>query len=387
MYRYRWLERFGFSASVPKGGVWIHAVSLGESIAATPLIEKYLAEQPNLQITVTCMTPTGSQHIKKTFGHRVNHSYLPYDIPLFLWLFIRRIRPRTLVIMETELWPNLVHVANKMGVNIILANGRLSERSGKGYKKAAALSYPMMQQINKIAAISPADGERFISLGLASSKLTVTGSIKFDIQIPENTQDFSRKLTSAWGASRPVLMAASTHEGEDALWLACWPEILKQVPNALLMLVPRHPERFKSVAQLVQQKGFALAKRSNSDSITESTQVYLGDSLGEMMGFYAACDVAFIGGSLVEHGGHNPLEAAALKKPIMSGPCYINFQNIVDQLIDHDGVTIIEKSTMVNQVSELLLSKETRQAKGEAAYDVVQKNLGSLQRLYDLIEG
>lgn len=385
-YKKRWLERFGIgSAPDQKGGIWVHAVSLGESIAATPLIQKFIDEYPEQPITVTCMTPTGSEHIQKTFGYKVHHCYLPYDIPLLLRFFIKKIQPNTLVIMETELWPNLIHTAKVLGVKVILANARLSERSAKGYKKVSALSYPMMQQLDLIAAQSPADGQRFIELGLDKYKLAVTGSIKFDIQVPDSSEEFSQQFKKSWGPDRPVLMVASTHEGEDVIWLKYWPEVLKKVPDALLMIVPRHPERFNSVAQLIKQQGFDLARRSKPDSVSANTQVFLGDSLGEMMGFYAACDVAFIGGSLVENGGHNPLEAAALNKAIMIGPSYFNFQDIVTQLIEGNGIDVLAEHELATKAIELLLDQEKRREKGIAANAVVQKNLGSLQRLYDLI--
>ncbi|HSC83364.1 MAG TPA: lipid IV(A) 3-deoxy-D-manno-octulosonic acid transferase, partial [Pseudomonas sp.] len=323
---------FGLGAFAP-GGIWVHAVSLGESIAAAPLIRELLARYPHLPITVTSMTPTGSERIQALFGSRIQHCYLPYDLPWACKRFLCKVQPQLAVIMETELWPNHIHQCAMRGVPVVLANARLSERSARGYARFTKLTAPMLGELSLIAVQSEAEAERFRQLGARPDCVEVTGSIKFDLSVDPQLQQRATALRAEWGATaRPLWIAASTHAGEDEIILAAHRQLLQQFPQALLILVPRHPERFASVFELCTREGFGTVRRSLGVAVTAETQVLLGDTLGELLFLYALADLAFVGGSLVANGGHNLLEPAALGKPLLSGPHLFNFLEIATLL-------------------------------------------------------
>ena len=322
-------ERFALNLpTLQPGGIWVHAVSVGESIAAAPMIRELLKRYPQLPITVTCMTPTGSERIQALFANepRIQHCYLPYDLPWAAARFLNRVQPKLAVIMETELWPNHIHQCAKRGIPVALANARLSARSAKGYGRFARLTRPMLEEMSLIAVQTETEAERFRQLGARPECVEVTGSIKFDLTIDPQLLVDARELREQWQAlARPVWIAASTHEGEDEIVLAAHRQLLGHYPNALLMLVPRHPERFNQVFELCQREGFATVRRSSGEPVTASTQVMLGDTMGELLFLYALADTAFVGGSLVPNGGHNLLEPAALAKPVLSGPICSTF--------------------------------------------------------------
>ena len=381
-------ERFALNLPpMQPGGIWVHAVSVGESIAAAPMIRALLTRYPQLPITVTCMTPTGSERIQALFADepRIQHCYLPYDLPWAAARFLDRIKPKLGVIMETELWPNLIHQCAKRGIPVALANARLSARSAKGYARFARLTRPMLEAMSLIAVQTQTEAERFRQLGARPECVEVTGSIKFDLSIDPQLWVKARELREQWQAQeRPVWIAASTHEGEDEIVLAAHRQLLAHYPNALLMLVPRHPERFNSVFELCQREGFVTVRRSQHTPVSAQTQVLLGDTMGELLFLYAVADSAFVGGSLVPNGGHNVLEPAALGKPVLSGPHLFNFLEIAALLREAGALEEVDDAPgLAVAVQRLFELPQDAQLMAEAGLKVMQANQGALQRLLD----
>ncbi|POF87466.1 lipid IV(A) 3-deoxy-D-manno-octulosonic acid transferase [Pseudomonas putida] len=386
-YGQRVSERFAIKLPpMRQGGIWVHAVSVGESIAAAPMVRALLKAYPELPITVTCMTPTGSERIRALFADepRIQHCYLPYDLPWAAARFLDHVRPRLGVIMETELWPNHIHQCAKRGIPVALANARLSARSARGYGRFAKLTRPMLAEMSLIAAQTETEAERFRSLGARPECVQVTGSIKFDLKLDEQLLPRARQLREQWQASqRPVWIAASTHEGEDAQVLEAHRRLLQVHADALLILVPRHPERFNAVHALCAEQ-FATVRRSSAELVTDATQVLLGDTMGELLFLYALADIAFVGGSLMPTGGHNPLEPAALALPVISGPHVFNFLDISAMLKDAGALQSVDDSqalaAAVQRLVELPLDAKRM---GEAGRAVMQANQGALQHLLD----
>ncbi|MEO4045495.1 lipid IV(A) 3-deoxy-D-manno-octulosonic acid transferase [Pseudomonas sp. CAU 1711] len=375
-----------FACGLPElraGGIWIHAVSLGESIAAAPLIRELLERHPELPITVTCMTPTGSERIQVLFGDRIQHCYLPYDLPWACARFIERLRPRLAVIMETELWPNHIHACHRRGIPVALANARLSERSARGYARFSRLTAPMLAELELIAVQTEAEAERFRALGARSECVEVTGSIKFDLGVDAELPRRAGELRTAWGAAqRPVWIAASTHAGEDEVALAAHRRLLAERDDALLILVPRHPERFQQVYELCRREGFACVRRSVGEPVEAGTQVLLGDTLGELLFLYALADLALVGGSLVANGGHNLLEPAALGKPLLSGPHLFNFLEIAAQLRGAgDLLEVADAEQLHAALRGLFADPAEARRRAEAGLGVLRANQGALARL------
>ena len=387
LYRQRWLERFGFVIPV-KGPrpVWMHAVSLGETIAITPLVEKLLSQQPEVPVIITSMTPTGSARVKAQFGERVLHCYCPYDLPDALGRFLRRINPRCCVIVETELWPNLIHSCHKRTIPVQVTNARLSERSAVGYRRVRWLSAPMLQQIDAIAVQNGVDGERFVKLGFNRDRLSVTGSIKFDISAPQGLAESAQALRQGWGVDRPVLIAASTHDDEEQQLLEVYRNLQSRYQELLLILVPRHPERFSEIYELCVRSGLNTCRRSLGQQPGTDCKVYLGDTMGEMMLLYAASDIAFVGGSLIERGGHNPLEPALLAKPVLMGPHIFNFSQVVTTLEQALALQVVaDTGELQQQLVELLAHPDQARAMGIRGANCIAENRGALQQQYDLM--
>ncbi|MCG4452259.1 lipid IV(A) 3-deoxy-D-manno-octulosonic acid transferase [Pseudomonas sp. MMS21-TM103] len=380
-----------FSLGLPPlqtGGIWLHAVSVGESIAAAPLIRELLARYPQLPITITCMTPTGSERIQAMFAGpdyagRVQHCYLPYDLPWAAARFLDRAQPRLAVVMETELWPNHIHQCARRGIPVVLANARLSERSARGYARFAKLTAPMLAELSLIAVQTSAEAERFRRLGARPECVEVTGSIKFDLRIDPALLMRAATLREQWGAvQRPVWIAASTHAGEDEIVLAAHRVLLERWPAALLILVPRHPERFDSVFELCQRQGFGTRRRSSGEAVAAGDQVLLGDTMGELLFLYALADLAFVGGSLVGNGGHNLLEPAALGKPVLSGPHLFNFLEIAAQLREAGALLeVADAEGLAHRVDQLWREPALAQNMRQAGQAVMQANQGALARL------
>jgi 3-deoxy-D-manno-octulosonic-acid transferase len=388
-YRQRWHERFGlFDDPVRQGGIWVHAVSVGEVLAIARLVQQLLARYPELPILITTATPTGAERVKALFGDEVEHRYAPIDLPWVVRRFLRAYRPHLLILVETEIWPNLIHHAKEAGVPSLLANARMSVRSARGYHRVAALTREALRNLSLIASHGEADGERFLTLGARSEQVVVTGSIKFDVHIPGSLRERADVMRRDWGGQRPVWLAASTHEGEDELILQVHAAVRERIPDALLVLVPRHPERFDRVAQLVSARAFPLVRRSEQRPCDAGTAVFLGDSMGELTLFMGASDLAFIGGSLVPHGGHNILEAAAQGVAVVFGPHMFNFSEISELFLSREAAVQIDSvEALAAQVSDWLSDASERSRVGEAGRALVDRNRGALERLMRLVEG
>lgn len=381
-------ERFSYGMpTLQPGGIWVHAVSVGESIAAAPMIRALLQRYPTLPITVTCMTPTGSERIQALFANepRIQHCYLPYDLPCAAARFLDRAQPKLAVIMETELWPNHIHQCAKRGIPVALANGRLSERSARGYGRFSKLTAPMLAEMSFFAIQTETEAQRFRNLGARPETVEVTGSIKFDLTIDPQLLQRAADLRGQWQAlERPVWIAASTHEGEDEVVLDAHRRLLANHPDALLILVPRHPERFNSVFELCQREGFATVRRSTGANVDAQTSVLLGDTMGELLFLYALADSAFVGGSLVANGGHNLLEPAALAKPVISGPHLFNFLDIAAQLREAGALAEVDDAEgLAVEVQRLFELPRDAQRMADAGLAVMRRNQGALQRLLD----
>lgn len=387
-YRQRWLERYGFCKNkVKPNGILVHAVSVGETIAAIPLIKALQQKYPQLPITVTTMTPTGSERVKTLLKDSVSHVYLPYDLPGAIKRFLKTTKPKIVIIMETELWPNLISQCYKQKIPLIIANARLSERSAARYGKLGKAVKQIFSKISMVAAQNQHDGERFVSLGLPTDHLAITGSIKFDINLSNEQRQKINQLKQQWQLNRPVLIAASTHNGEDEIILTAFKKLLLKHTNLLLILVPRHPERFKTVEKLISDSGFNYLKRSTNQIPTEQTQIVLGDTMGELLELYAMADIAFVGGSLVKQGGHNPLEPALHHIAIITGEYFFNFQVICEQLIEAQGMIVCTNSAddLYSSIDCLLNDNSSRNQLGENAYLVLKQNQGALSRLLTVI--
>ncbi|WP_440866497.1 lipid IV(A) 3-deoxy-D-manno-octulosonic acid transferase [Symbiopectobacterium purcellii] len=387
-YRRRWSERYGFCAEkVKPNGIMLHSVSVGETLAAIPLVRALRHRYPSLPITVTTMTPTGSERVRSAFGNDVYHVYLPYDLPCALKRFFDQVNPKLVIIMETELWPNLITELHRRDIPLVIANARLSERSAAGYKKIGSLTRRILRRTTLIAAQNQEDGERFIDLGLPRSHLAVTGSLKFDISVTPELAARAVALRRQWASRRPVWIATSTHDGEEAIILAAHRELLNRFPDLLLILVPRHPERFPTTQALTQSLGFSYTLRSSGDVPAADTQVVIGDTMGELMMLYGIADIAFVGGSLVERGGHNPLEPTAHAIPVLMGPHTFNFKDICLKLSEAGGlITVKDTDSIVKEVNSLLTDEDYRLYYGRHAVEVLHQNQGALQRLLTLLE-
>ncbi|WP_423840080.1 lipid IV(A) 3-deoxy-D-manno-octulosonic acid transferase [Vibrio mytili] len=365
----RWKEHFGITPKLntEQQPIWIHAVSVGESIAATPLIKALKAKHPEQPIVVTTTTSTGAEQIAK-LGDLVEHRYMPIDFGFAVKGFLQAIRPTQMLIIETELWPNTLHAVHQAGIPITVVNARLSEKSCQNYSKVQPLFNSLHPCLTKVLCQTDSDAERFARLGVDPAKLAVTGSIKFDIQISDDVKDQGKALRTELGQNRPVWIAASTHKGEDEQVLDAHQQVLASHPDALLILVPRHPERFNDVYALCQQQGFNTVRRTASQPIEQTTQVYLGDTMGEMLVLIGAADVCFMGGSLIgdKVGGHNVLEPAALGVPVITGPSYYNFAEIVTVLSQSNTLEIVDSSKqLAEHISEQLSNPKTTQSQWE----------------------
>lgn len=380
-YRQRFAERFCYQPipAEAAGGIVVHAVSMGEVVAATPLIKQLLATYPDLPVTVTCTTPTGSARIKANFGDSVFHYYLPFDTPGSNQRLLKKLAPQLVLLLETELWPNLIRQCHQAAIPVVLVNARLSARSARGYRRFMPLVQPMLAQLKVILTQDNNSRRRFLTLlgNKAGSmqetiqKVLNTGNLKFEVQqnaaLKQQATDFQVQLQG-----RPVWVAGSTHAGEDEQILQAFGQVLAKQPDTLLILVPRHPDRFDTVAAQVAQAGFSLVRRSSQQPLLPATQVLLGDSMGELMLWYQLADVVFVGGSLIERGGHNPLEPMSLGKAIQSGPYVFNFALAFKQLERKQAVSFVKNADELAQSTvNLLCDKSKRQqmaAQGLALY-------------------
>lgn len=389
-YRKRWRERLGWAAASDRPTIWVHSVSVGETLAAVPMIKALQLKYPDYQIYVTTTTPTGSERVIAAFGDTVSHSYLPYDLPWFMRRFVRQIKPKVAIVMETELWPNMVAACHSQSIPVVIANARLSERSASGYQRFRALTSGMLRQLTLIAAQNTADADRFAQLGVPRHHIQVTGNIKFDLAVESVVHREGADFRNNWRAeSRPVWLAASTHDGEDLPLLNAHQLLLKSHPSALLVIVPRHPERFDQVFALAASLGFSVHKHSESkqEVLVDEASVIIGDTMGELLSIIAGSDVVFMGGTLVEVGGHNYIEPAALAKPILSGPSRYNFEDISNQLLDIGALQIAEQpEDIAGSVRQLIVSEAEMKRRGENARLLADQNRGALARLLTSLE-
>ncbi len=390
-YRQRLPERFGLFPGLPEDGasaIWVHAVSVGETLAAAPLVESLLLEFPGHRLVLTTTTPTGSERARALFGNRVDHVYAPWDLPGSLRRFLGRTRPRLLILMETELWPNMLHYARASGCEVILANARLSERSARGYARVAGLTHQLLSRLNVVACQTMDDSKRFLALGLPPAVLHVTGSTKFDVVVDDALRQRAANLRQSFVAGgRPVLVAASTHPGEEALVLAAYREIRRSLGDCLLVLVPRHPERFEEVFGLCIREDWQVLRRSAGSEISAGDDILLGDTMGELLLLLGTATVAVFGGSMVVHGGHNVLEAAAWGVPIVTGPHMENFTEVTAKLGAVGAMIKLDSpGTLGPTLVRLLDDVAARQRMGTAGLAVLDDNRGASDRLLALVK-
>lgn len=380
-------ERFGYTRLfLERHPIWIHAVSVGEVQAVQPVVQRLLAQYAGVPLLITTGTVTGAARVHTLFGSRVHHCYLPYDLPGAVARFLERTQPRLGIVMETELWPNLFRACVRRHIPMIIASARISPRTAARYRWLAGLFRDSLPQF-QVMAQTPADAERFRTLGAAAERVAVGGNLKFDIEIAPEIFDKGMTWRDEHASRRPVWTAGSTHDAEEAQVLAAHREVLSRYPDALLVLAPRHPQRFEHVHALLAKRGFVYAARSRQQPVTQATQVLLLDTLGELMQFYAASDVVFVGGSLVPVGGHNLLEPAALAVPILSGPSVFNAADIAAQFFAAGAARQIHSPRqLAAAVRELLRSDEQRRNMGSKALELVARNRGALNRVLQTIE-
>lgn len=376
-------ERFGHYREHPDGPLlWIHAVSVGETRAAEPLVRALQASYPQHRILLTHMTPTGREVGEALFGERVSRCYLPYDFPAAVGRFLDRYRPEFGVLMETEIWPNLIHASHARGIPLYLLNARLSDKSLRRYERFRKLVRESLERLTAIGAQTADDARRLRELG--AERIAVTGNLKFDIVPPADQLQRGREWRERYGVARPVLLAASTRDGEEELLLRELRDA--RVANALLVIVPRHPQRFDEVARLIERSGFAYQRRSSDQPMTATTQVLLGDSMGEMFAYYAACDVAFVGGSLLPFGGQNMIEPCAVGKPVLFGPHTYNFADAAERAIAAGAaMRVNDAARLMKQAAALLADPTAAKRMGEAGLKFVRAHQGATQRVLDLL--
>ncbi|MCX8785923.1 lipid IV(A) 3-deoxy-D-manno-octulosonic acid transferase [Vibrio parahaemolyticus] len=380
----RWKEHFGITPQLKthQRPIWIHAVSVGESIAATPLIKELKQQYPEQPIVITTTTSTGAEQIAK-LGDLVEHRYMPIDFGFAVKSFLKAIQPKKMLIIETELWPNTLNVVKQANIPITVVNARLSEKSCKNYAKVQCLFNQLHPCLTQVLCQTDSDAERFERLGVNKEKLSVTGSIKFDIQISDHVKQQGKALRAQLGKDRPVWIAASTHKGEDEQVLEAHKQILESHPNALLILVPRHPERFDDVFALCKKQGFETVRRTEKQPAENTTQIYLGDTMGEMLVLIGAADICFMGGSLIgdKVGGHNVLEPAALGVPVITGPSYYNFQDLVDTMQREDCITLIYNARDLATSITLLMQGDYQHRRfRKYITKFVENNTGALKK-------
>jgi 3-deoxy-D-manno-octulosonic-acid transferase len=380
-------QRFGLGPAIEGQVIWVHAVSVGEVQAAQPLITQLLTRHPGYRLLLTTVTPTGAARARHLFGDQVLLRYVPIDLPGAVRRFFDRVQPKLAVILETELWPNLYGECGRRAVPLVLASARVSPRSVGKYRRVMSLFRKTLSHGIVIAAQSESDAERFRSIGAAPERTHVTGNIKFDFRPPERIEVQGRRWREQILPGRPVWVAGSTHEGEEAVVLDAHHRVLERFPDALLILVPRHPQRFDTVRELLAKRHETAALRSAGDIVTPRTRVLLVDTMGELMMFYAAADVAFVAGSLATVGGHNLHEPASVGLPVLTGPNNFNGEEIVGLLVDAGAARVVSDSQqLARAVAGLLGDPELRKVMGAAGRAVLDANRGALDRLLTLVD-
>ena len=387
-YRQHLLERYAFYQGTPQQPlIWLHCVSLGETRAAAPLVQALMQQHPQHRILLTHATPTGREAGEQLFGDQVDRVYLPYDTPDAVTRFLNHFQPSIGLLMETELWFNLIAGCKARNIPILLVNARLSAKSAKGYAKVANLTREGLSNLTAIAAQTEQDAERLMALG--AREVSVCGNLKFDVKPPEEARERGLYLRNLLGKHRPVFLAASTRDGEEVLILDAVQQL--NIPNFLTVIVPRHPQRFDEVAELLKKRDIAYCRRSelsqgNVAADIPSSSVILGDSMGEMFTYYAACDVAFIGGSLLPLGGQNLIEASAMGKPVLIGPHTFNFEQATEQAVAKCAAWRVQNADELVAALQKLLSDADIQARmAEAAVKFSQSATGATERIADIV--
>jgi 3-deoxy-D-manno-octulosonic-acid transferase len=377
-------ERFGsYAVCVPQPVIWLHAVSVGETRAAEPLLNALRERWPDHHILLTHMTPTGRETGEQAFGDTVSRCYLPYDLPQAVARFLSHFRPRLGLLLETELWPNLIHACSVRSIPLYLVNARLSEHSARGYARFAGFVRTTLRELAAVAAQTEADAQRLVALG--AEKVVVCGNLKFDRSPRPQDLQLGQRFRD-WFGTRPVFLAASTREDEEAKVLAA--AELAALPELLTVIVPRHPQRFDEVARLLAERGLTYQRRSEDRPVEASTAVVLGDSLGELYAFYAACDLAFVGGSLLPLGGQNLLEACAVGKPALVGPYTFNFEEATRLAVDAGAAVQVRDERELGRVlAELFANPERRSRMGQAGLALMRQHQGATRRIVELLQG
>jgi len=388
-YRERWQERIGSYSrtAADQQPFWIHAVSVGEVAASVPLVKALREVFPAHPVLFTTTTPTGRDAVARQFGQGVAHVYFPYDVGFVVRRFLTHFKPRALLLMETELWPNVMAVCARQALPVFLVNGRLSASSARRYGWFKPLVRSMLAAVTKAAVQTESDAERLIALGAAAERVIVTGSLKFDLHVPASIYEEAAAVRRELGQSRSLFMAGSTRAGEEELLLDAFAQVKMRFPAALMVLAPRHPERFVEVAELCRRRGYQLHLRSAGVTCSDTVDVFLLDSMGELMRFYAACDVAFVGGSLVPLGGHNVLEPAALGVPVVVGPHMFNFLEITRKLVIGGSLKLAENTAEIADiVVTWFANSDARDAAGRSGRAIVEANRGATGRVLAMLE-
>ncbi len=385
-YLRHWGERFGRYHGVRplRPVIWLHAVSVGETRAAAPLVKALQARYPEHQLLLTHMTPTGREAGEQLFGPEVLRCYLPYDYPFAVRRFLAHFKPELGLLLETEIWPNLIHACRVENVPLCLVNARLSEKSAHRYARFGKLTAASLRQMRAIAAQTEDDARRLVALGAVN--VSVMGNLKFDISPSNDLLELGRRLLQLFGPGRRIFLAASTREGEEEKILAAMQD--SGMPELLTVIVPRHPQRFEAVAQLLEKMGFSYQRRSADQPVGAATQVVLGDSMGEMFAYYAACDVAFIGGSLLPYGGQNLIEACAVGKPVILGMHTYNFAEAAEWAVEAGAaVRVANEKELVRELQGLLRNPERLSGMGRAGREFSRRHQGATEKVMDLLEG
>ena len=380
----RWKEHFGFTPrlTTTTAPIWIHAASVGEAIAIVPVIKALKQAYPEQAIVVTTTTSTGAEQVAK-LGELVEHRYMPIDFAWCVRGFLKAIKPKLFLIVEKELWLNTLTCVHQQKIPTIIVNARLSERSAKRYQSFSFFTHQLLNKIDKILCLHDDDAQRFIAIGAQQHQIAVTGSIKYDITIANTVFEHAQNLRQQLGAQRPIFVAASTHQGEDEQVLDAYQAVLQQYPDAMVIIVPRHPQRFDSVAKLAIERGLMVHRRTDTTPIKANTQLYLADTMGEMLVMLATADVTFMGGSLVGEkvGGHNLLEPAAVAKPAITGPSFYNFEDITQQLLAAGAIEICQNShQLAQQLVTLFNDPERQQHMGAQGQRIVIENQGAVNK-------
>ncbi len=388
-YWRRWAERFGF-ANVAHGPylLWVHAVSVGEVRVAVPLVKAVRARFPAGRILVTTMTPTGSVQVRQSLGDTVEHCYAPYDFPGAVRRFLSHVEPGLAVIMETEIWPHIISQCAERRAPSVFANLRLSAKSCRRYRRVRWLLRPILEMVTAFAVQTRADADRIVSLGARRDAVSVTASIKFEVALPASLREVADGLRREWGRDRRVWVAGSTHDGEEELLLDVYERLRRDVPDLLLVIVPRHPERFSTVVRMCRRRGHTVRRHTDvGPRPTAEVEVYVGDTMGELPIFYAAGDVAFVGGSLVPIGGHNVLEPCAVGVPVVFGPHMHNFGEIALITVQRGaGQQVSDGAELEHVVARYLSDANLRFQVGETGRSMVAENRGALGRTVAVLE-